>query len=47
MDLKRHEAYLFSYLIVVLLIMGIYSQIFLDSFHAPVSNIIEHTKQQF
>ena len=46
MDLRRHEAYLFIYLIVVLLIMGIYSQIFLDSFHTPVSNIIEHTKQQ-
>ena len=46
MDLKRHEAYLFAYLIVVLLIMGIYSKIFLDSFHTPVLNIIEHTKQQ-
>ena len=46
MDLNRHEAYLFSILIVILLVMGVYSKLFLDSFHINCVNLIEHTKQQ-
>ena len=46
LDLNRHEAYLFGILIIILLIMGIYSKLFLDSFHINCVNIIEHSKQQ-
>lgn len=46
MDLNRHEAYLFMLLIVILFTMGIYSKLFLDSFHINCVNLLEHTKQQ-
>ena len=46
MDLNRHEAYIFALLIFILLVMGLYSKIFLDNFHINCVNLIEHTKQQ-
>jgi NADH:ubiquinone oxidoreductase subunit 4 (subunit M) len=43
-DLDRKEFALFSTLIVVLFIMGIYSYIFLDTMLVDSINVLEHAK---
>ncbi len=43
-DINRREFFIFTPLVVLTLVMGIYPEIFLDTMHVSVANLIEHGK---
>jgi NADH-ubiquinone oxidoreductase chain 4 len=45
-DLNRREFFIFVPFIVGVLWMGIYPEVFLESMHTSVSNLLQHGKYQ-
>ena len=43
-DINRREFFIFTPLVILTLVMGIYPEIFLDTMHVSVANLIEHGK---
>lgn len=43
-DINRRELFIFTPLVILTLVMGIYPEIFLDTMHVSVANLIEHGK---
>lgn len=43
-DINRREMFIFTPLVILILIMGIYPEVFLDTMHVSVANLIEHGK---
>lgn len=43
-DINRREMFIFTPLVLLVLIMGIYPEVFLDTMHVSVANLIEHGK---